>query len=193
MTVPGYPKQTACCKHGDQRQDGPDTGRVDVFGGRSCPDAPTPEDGPMLPRVSVNPPSADPTVPDAQTAAWPPRRARLTLAEDVVHIGAPVTVEFTLAVSDAREAELDRTAPVSVLVIAIPRSSATLAPTAASYATDDETPVRFTFTASEPGEHRLRFQACDPTSAKVLQVVEATLPVAASDPLGRITASAPSI
>ncbi|MFF2228347.1 hypothetical protein ACFVV7_34080 [Streptomyces globisporus] len=124
-------------------------------------------------------------MPDAPTAAWPPRRARLTLAEDAVHTGTPATVEFTLAVIEAREAELDKTAPVTVLVVATPRSSATVEPAAASYATDDDTPVRFTFTASEPGEHRLRFKVCDPTSAKVLQVIEVTLPVAVPGPLGR--------
>ncbi|MFF3730919.1 hypothetical protein ACFYXM_11500 [Streptomyces sp. NPDC002476] len=140
---------------------------------------------PDPPRAPVVPPPPEPTVPAAPAVARPPRRARLTLAEDVVHIGAPVTVEFTLAAIDPREAELDRTEPVSALVIATSCSSATLEPPAASCATDDDTPARFTFTASEPGEHRLRFRVCDPTSGKVLQVVEATLPVAVSDPLGR--------
>ncbi|XMN11148.1 hypothetical protein ACK8N7_36590 [Streptomyces griseobrunneus] len=124
-------------------------------------------------------------MPSAPTPARPRRRARLTLAEDVVHIGTSATVEFTLAAIDPREAELDKTDPVSVLVIATPLSSATLEPPATSCATDDETPARFTFTAWEPGEHRLRFRACDPTSGKVLQVVEATLPMAVPEPLGR--------
>lgn len=51
MTIPGYPKRAARCKHGDHilRQDAPDTAWVDAFDGRECPDAPNPDDGPMPP------------------------------------------------------------------------------------------------------------------------------------------------
>lgn len=140
-------------------------------------------DGPAVPPAPTPPPA--PAAPLAPTPARPPRRARLTLADDVVRIGTPATVEFTLAVTDPRDAELDRTAPVSVLVVATPRSSATLEPSAVSCATDDEQPARFTFTAWEPGDHRLRFRVYDPECGKVLQVVEATLPVAVPEPLGR--------
>jgi hypothetical protein len=74
---------------------------------------------------------------------------------------------------------------VSVLVVATSQSSATLEPPAVPCATDDALPAQFTFTAWEAGEHRLRFRVYDPEYGKVLQVVEATLPVAVPEPLGR--------
>lgn len=151
----------------------------------SGPATPALPRGPGVPHPPVPPQPPEPTGPSAPTPPRPPRRPRLTLAEDAVHLGTPVTIEFTLAASDPRDAELDKTEPVSVLVIATPGSSATLEPPAASCATDDETPARFQFTAWEPGEHRLRFRVCDPVSGKVLQVVETTLPVAVPEPLGR--------
>ncbi|MFL0026894.1 NB-ARC domain-containing protein [Streptomyces sp. NBUL23] len=151
--------------------------------------APGPPHAPCaLPPAAPPPPPPEPTAPSAPSAptpARPRRQPQVTVAEDVVHIGTPTTVAFSLAVIDPQDAELDRTEPMSVLVIATPRSSATLNPPVASCATDDETPARFTFTAWEPGEHRLRFRVCDPTTGKVLQVVEVTLPVAAPVPLGR--------
>ncbi|MYV53355.1 hypothetical protein GT042_12790 [Streptomyces sp. SID3212] len=107
------------------------------------------------------------------------------MADDIVRIGTPTTVEFALAVTDPRGPDVDRSAPVSVLVIATPLSSATLEPSTVSWATDDAEPARFTFTAWEAGEHRLRFRVYAPEHGKVLQVVETTLPVAVPEPLGR--------
>ncbi|MET8568460.1 hypothetical protein [Streptomyces sp. NPDC004783] len=145
------------------------------------PAAPPPPPGPGTPEP---PPAPSPSAGSAR-AARPARRARLTVEDDVVRVGAATTIGFTLAAVDPRDAELDRTAPVSVLVIGTSRSSATLEPSALTCATDDAEPARFTFTAREPGEHRLRFRVYDPEYGKVLQVVEATLPVAVPEPLGR--------
>lgn len=146
-----------------------------------------------IPRTPVAPATAAAPAPPPRPhrPPRPARRARLTVADDVVHIGTPTTVEFTLPVTDPRGADPDgldglgRTAPVSVLVIATPRSSATLEPSAVSYTTDDAQPAQFTFTAWEAGEHRLRFRVYAPEHGKVLQVVETTLPVAVPEPLGR--------
>ncbi|GGN96729.1 hypothetical protein GCM10011579_098490 [Streptomyces albiflavescens] len=157
------------------------------------PDTPEPpaEPAAAAPPRSLEPPGGAAALPppaspgrSARTPR-PPRRARLTVADGVVRIGTPTTIEFTLAVTDPRDTDMDRTAPVSVLVVATSRSSATLEPSAVSYATDDARPAQFTFTAWEAGEHRLRFRVYDPEYGKVLQVVETTLPVAVPEPLGR--------
>ncbi|MFG3547024.1 hypothetical protein [Streptomyces sp. NPDC047725] len=145
------------------------------------PAAPPPPPGPGTPEP---PPAPSPAAGSARVPR-PARRARLTVEDDVVRVGAATTIGFTLAAVDPRDTELDRTAPVSVLVIGTSRSSATLEPSALTCATDDAEPARFTFTAREPGEHRLRFRVYDPEYGKVLQVVEATLPVAVPEPLGR--------
>lgn len=143
------------------------------------------------PPGSAEPPDGGAAPPPAAPAGRsarmprPPRRARLAVADDVVRIGTPTTIEFTLDVTDPRDADMDRMAPVSVLVVATSRSSATLEPASVSYATDDAQPAQFTFAAREAGDHRLRFRVYDPEYGKVLQVIETTLPVAVPEPLGR--------
>ncbi|MEW1630480.1 hypothetical protein AB0387_24300 [Streptomyces sp. NPDC089173] len=49
MTISGYPKRAARCKHGDHplSQDAPDAAWLDAFGGQECLNAPNPDDGPM--------------------------------------------------------------------------------------------------------------------------------------------------
>lgn len=118
--------------------------------------------------------------PTAPAVSRPALRPRLTVPDDVLRVGTPAAVEFRLETVDPAAAAVTP----DVLVVAAPRSAAVLQPPVLDH-TAGSGPAVFSFTALQPGEHRLRFTVYDPVHGRVLQDMEAGLTVPVPEPVGR--------
>ncbi len=145
-------------------------------------------------------------------AAYPSWTVRLRLLADEVNAGDAVEVEVRLERSCETDTGLpgssgaqgqrstepsDQEGPPSapplppLLLVAATRSDATVEPAIAEYASGSPPPV-LVFTASEPGEHRLRLTVYDRDMGVVLQDVESTIEVT-DDARSRPTSYVPGI
>ncbi|MGW7524466.1 tetratricopeptide repeat protein [Streptomyces sp. NPDC054783] len=110
----------------------------------------------------------------------PALRPRITVPDEVLRVGAPSAVEFRLEPVDPAAAAV----ALDVRVVAASRSAAVLEPPVLDHTAGSAAAV-FSFTALQPGAHRLRFTVYDAFHGKVLQTLEAGLKVPAPEPAGR--------